>query len=82
MDALTLVLKIQEGNGQQGTSAAPQQKKKKSFNTSTSEMVCWKSKKQASNSGSTFPLQISSAEICLVKVKSPVEPRIQDTVEK
>ena len=45
-------------------------------------MVCWKSKKQASNSGSTFPLQISSAEICLVKVKSPVEPRIQDTVEK
>lgn len=28
MDALTLVLKIQEGKDQQGTSAAPQQKKK------------------------------------------------------
>lgn len=81
MDALTLVLKIQEGKDQQGTSAAPQQKKK-SFNTSTSEMVCWKSKKQASNSGSTFPLQISTAGICLVKLKPPVEPRIQDTMEK
>lgn len=80
MDALTLVLKIQEGKDQQGTSAAPQQKK--SFNISISKMVCWKSKKQASNSGSTFPLQISSAGICLVKVKSPVEPRIQDTMEK
>lgn len=81
MDALTLVLKIQEGKDQQRTSGTPQQKKK-SFNTSTSEMVCWKSKKQASNSGSTFPLQISSAGICLVEVKSPVEPRIQDTMEK
>lgn len=63
-----------------GTSATVTAKRK-NFNTPTSKFAHQK-RIIASNSVCTFPLQISSVLICLEKFRSPVEPRITNTLGK